>query len=163
MNAMYCAASRSPHESPSICFEGHAMRLMTVALLLASGPLAAADFGDPMPADAKPVPIAAAVAAAPALAQGPHVFSGRIGKVCQKKGCWMTLTEGDAVVRVMTGYRYFFPTDAQGDAVVYGTLTAKSMDAKTTAHMAEDAGEPAKALAEASVEWQIDALAVRIE
>ncbi len=139
------------------------MRLMTVALLLAAGPLAAADFGDPMPADAKPIPIAAALATAPALAEGPHAFSGRIGKVCQKKGCWMTLTEGDAVVRVMTGYRYFFPTDAQGDAVVYGTLTAKAIDAKTSAHMAKDAGEPADKLAAESVEWQIDALAVRID
>ncbi len=139
------------------------MRLMTIALLLASSPLAAADFGDPMPADAKPVPIAAALAAAPALAEGPHVFSGRIGKVCQKKGCWMTLTEGDAVVRVMTGYRYFFPTDAQGDAVVYGTLTAETMDAKSAAHMAKDAGEPASALAAESIEWQIDALAVQIK
>lgn len=139
------------------------MRLMTVALLLAAGPLVAADFGDPMPVDAKPIPIAAALATAPALAEGPHAFSGRIGKVCQKKGCWMTLTEGDAVVRVMTGYRYFLPTDAQGDALVYGTLTATTVEAKTAAHMAKDAGEAADKLAAESVEWQIDALAVRID
>ena len=33
----------------------------------------------------------------------------------------LMLTDGETMVRVNTGYRYFLPTDASGDAVVYGS------------------------------------------
>jgi hypothetical protein len=134
-----------------------------VCLLLAAPFVFAADYGDKLPADAAPVSIASALAAAEAHADSPRAFSGRVGKVCQKKGCWMTLTEGDAMVRVMTGYRFFLPADASGDAVVYGTLQRTEMDADEAAHMAKDAGEAAPAAAQEAVEWRIDATSIRIE
>ena len=136
---------------------------IAVCLLFAAPLAAAADFGDPLPAGAAPVSIASALADADAHDDAPRAFSGRVGRVCQKKGCWMTLTEGDAMVRVMTGYRFFLPTDAAGDAIVYGTLQRKDMSAGEAAHMAKDAGEAAPADGEGAVEWRIDATSIRIE
>jgi hypothetical protein len=139
------------------------MRNIFAASLLFAAPFAfAADYGDPLPADAAPVPIASALADAAALADAPRAFSGRVGKVCQKKGCWMMLTEGDTMVRVMTGYRFLLPTDASGEAVVYGTLQRTEMDAGEAAHMAKDAGEAAPATVGEAVEWRIDATSIRI-
>jgi hypothetical protein len=140
------------------------MRAVVLALLAAASPLAtAASFGEPVPADATPVAIAVALRDPAALGEGPRAFSGRIGQVCQNKACWMTLTEGDAMVRVMTKHRYFLPKDAKGDAVVYGTLQRKELDAEQTAHMAEEGGLPAPAEGSTSVEWRIDAAGVTID
>lgn len=139
------------------------MRILLAALLLCPPLVLAASYGEAIPADAAPVSIAAAIAGPAAADATPRVFSGRVGKVCQKKGCWMMLTDGEAMVRVNTGYRYFLPTDASGDAVVYGTLERKEVDAREAAHLAKDAGEPAPAAAQATFEWRIDALAIRID
>lgn len=140
------------------------MRRLAAAVLFFAAPFAfAADYGDPLPADAAPVSIATALADADVHADAPRAFSGRVGKICQTKGCWMMLTEGDAMVRVMTGHRYFLPKDASGDAVVYGTLKRKEMTAEQAAHMAKDGGEPAPAEGAVAVEWRIDATSIRIE
>ncbi|MCE3001806.1 MAG: DUF4920 domain-containing protein [Xanthomonadaceae bacterium] len=138
-------------------------RATAAFLLFAATSAFAADYGDPLPADAAPVSIATALADADAHADAPRAFSGRVGKICQTKGCWMMLTEGDAMVRVMTGHRYFLPKDASGDAVVYGTLKRKEMSAEQAAHMAKDGGEPAPADGQGAVEWRIDATSIRIE
>jgi hypothetical protein len=139
------------------------MRILLAALLLCTTAVHAASYGEAIPADAPPVSIAAAIAGPAATEATPRVFSGRVGKVCQKKGCWMMLTDGEAMVRVNTGYRYFLPTDASGDALVYGTLERKEIDAREAAHLARDAGEPAPATAQPTFEWRIDALAIRID
>jgi hypothetical protein len=139
------------------------MRALALALLAASPFAFAGTFGEPVPAEVAPVAIGKALEDPAALGEGPRVFSGRIGQVCQTKGCWMTLTEGDAMVRVMTRHRYFLPKDAKGDAVVYGTLSRKELDAEQTAHMAKDSGGPAPAEGATSVEWRIDAAGIRID
>jgi hypothetical protein len=139
------------------------MRILLAALLLCPPLAFAASYGEAIPADAPPVSIAAAIAGPAAADATPRLFSGRVGKVCQKKGCWMMLTDGEAMVRVNTGYRYFLPTDASGDALVFGTLERKEVDAGEAAHLAKDAGEPAPASAQPTFEWRIDALAIRID
>jgi hypothetical protein len=139
------------------------MRTLLAALMLCPPLAFAASYGEAIPAGTPPVSIAAAIAGPAAADATPRVFSGRVGKVCQKKGCWMMLTDGEAMVRVNTGYRYFLPTDASGDALVYGTLERWQVDAREAAHLAKDAGEPAPAAAQPTFEWRIDALAVRID
>lgn len=136
---------------------------IAACLLLVAPVVLAADHGDPLPPDAVPVSIASALADADAHDDAPRAFSGRVGRVCQTKGCWMILTEGDAMVRVMTGHRYFLPKDASGDAVVYGTLVRKEMSPAQAAHMAKDAGDAAPPDGQGAVEWRIDALSIRIE
>lgn len=139
------------------------MRFLLAALLLCPPLALAASYGEAIPADAAPLPIAAAIAEPVPADASPRVFSGRVGKVCQKKGCWMMLTDGEAMVRVNTGYRYFLPTDASGDAVVYGILERWQVDAREAAHLARDAGEAAPATTQPTFEWRIDALAIRID
>jgi hypothetical protein len=135
---------------------------MLIALSLLPLSAAAADFGDTMPTAVQAVNVAEAVAAPEQYQDGAQAFSGRVGKVCQKKGCWMMLTDGDTMVRVETGYRYFLPTDAQGSAIVIGRLHEVEVDAAQAEHLARDGGE-SKVLAEASREWRIDATSIRIE
>lgn len=76
----------------------------------------------------------------------PQKFSGRVAKVCQKRGCWMVLANGEAHARVMFGKDDFFiPTDSTGNAVVYGTLSATQMSEGMAKHLAKDEGaDPAK-------------------
>jgi hypothetical protein len=138
------------------------MRVLSVLLCLLSGSALAADFGAPFPAEVGAVGISQAVVSPERYAGSEQAFSGRVGKVCQKKGCWMMLTDGETMVRVETGYRYFLPTDAQGKAVVIGRLHAVEVSAEQAEHMARDAGDT-QVLADAGREWRIDAASVRIE
>lgn len=102
------------------------------------------------------VPLAR-VLAEPKRSPEPQLISGRIGKVCQNKGCWMTLHDGDAMVRVETGYRFAIPADATGDAVVLGTLKRSTLDEADAAHLRSESLDVA-----AGESWTLDAAGVRI-
>ena len=99
-------------------------------------------FGDEMPGDIEATPIAEAVKSVTGETLGPIKMSGQITQVCQKKGCWMVLTEGETWARVrIKDYGFFVPTDsAQQEAVVYGVLTAKQLTASEANHYEKDAG-----------------------
>ena len=75
--------------------------------------------------------------------EGQHVITGRVTQVCQKKGCWMILAEGDAFARVdFNDHAFLIPKDTQGQAAVYGRLVKKQLSAEQRAHYAEEgAGE----------------------
>jgi len=69
---------------------------------------------------------------------------GKVDKVCKKKGCWMTIRDGDVEARIVT-YEggFFFPTDAARgrEAVVEGRLEPKIVTKKFARHLAKDGGE----------------------
>ncbi len=70
------------------------------------------------------------------------IFSGKITQVCQKKGCWMMLTQGDSYARVdFNNHSFFIPKDSYGDAEVYGTLKEKTYSKKQKEHY-ESEGAP---------------------
>ena len=69
------------------------------------------------------------------------VFSGRVGKVCQKQGCWLQLIDGEQMARVMTHHDFTVPKDLAGGAVVSGKLERVELSEKEARHMAEDAGK----------------------
>lgn len=93
----------------------------------------------------------------------PQKFSGRVTKVCQKKGCWMVIADGEHSARVMFGEDDFFiPTDTSGNAVVYGTLTAKTMSEGMAKHLAKDEGKDAGAIKGDVQEVQITATSVML-
>lgn len=101
----------------------------------------ARQFGEEMPADQ------AAQSLSDAIAKhedggSDQVISGRVGQVCQKQGCWMTLSDGDNLARVMTGHEFLLPKDLKGDVVVYGKLEAFNLDQKEIQHMAKESGKP---------------------
>lgn len=72
--------------------------------------------------------------------------TGKVSGVCQKKGCWMTLTSGDPgaqSVRVsFKDYGFFVPKDCLGkSATVEGHFAAKTISAAEAQHFAEDAAK----------------------
>ena len=88
---------------------------------------------------------------------------GRIGEVCQKKGCWLALDAGEGrpirvlVPRTEDGYGFTVPTGASGEAVVHGTLSIQPLDTATRDHYESDgAARPD------SVEVQIAARGIQI-
>jgi hypothetical protein len=117
---------------------------LLIPLLFASAAAAQAPaprtFGAEMPAGAA-VPIAAAIDAYTSDVAEPAKYSGRVAKVCRQKGCWMELESDGRSARVtMLDYGFFLPTDAQGRAEVFGTLSQVELDEETAQHFAEDAG-----------------------
>lgn len=121
---------------------------------------AAGGFGAAMPADPKPVALADAMAKLDAATPSQDgVFAGRVGKVCQKQGCWMQLLDGEQSARVMTGHKFTLPKDYSGNALVSGKLERIELSEKEARHMAEDAGkefDPSLS----RVEYRIDARGV---
>jgi Domain of unknown function (DUF4920) len=123
--------------------------MLAAATAAAEAPVAAdpgKQFGDAIAADLKVSALRIAVAdySADAPAQ---VISGRVGQVCQKKGCWMTLTDGDVMARVMTDYKFVLPKDLSGEVVVFGTLQAIDLAPEEAEHMAKDAGKSVSEIA----------------
>jgi len=118
-------------------------RLLLASLLAAPGLVAASDakvYGAQMP-DGPAQSIAEAIDGYAGEISEPHKFSGRVAKVCRKKGCWMELESDGRSARVtMLDYGFFLPTDASGRAEVYGTLSEVELDEKTAEHYAKDAG-----------------------
>lgn len=115
-------------------------------------------FGEPMPAGDAAALASAEVGDADAA---PRKISGRIVEVCQNKGCWAMLEdEGRAARVMMKGHAFFLPKDASGPAIVFGRLQAKTLDAKTAQHLAEDAGKAEPAARE---ELRIDASSVVLQ
>ena len=102
---------------------------------------AARQFGEAIDVKADVTALGAAVLVYSADT-GEQAISGRVGKVCQQKGCWMTLSDGDVMARVMTDYKFVLPKDLSGEVVVFGKLEALELDQKEIAHLAKDSGKP---------------------
>ncbi|HEY8366768.1 MAG TPA: DUF4920 domain-containing protein [Bacteroidia bacterium] len=92
-----------------------------------------------------------------------------IEKVCQMKGCWMTLVaDGDAPIRVtFKDYAFFVPKDAAGKkAVVQGVAYKEVLTVDMLKHYAEDAGkskEEIAAITEPKTEYTFEAEGVIIK
>ncbi len=79
-------------------------------------------------------------------------LTGRVSGVCQKKGCWMTLTSGEPEapsVRIsFKDYGFFVPKDCMGKtATVEGHFVVKTIPVAEAQHYADDAakeGSPAR-------------------
>ncbi len=74
------------------------------------------------------------------------LLRGRLADVCQRKGCWTMLQDGDAVVRVrFQDYGFFLPKDSVGrTALVEGTVSVRTLSEREARHYAEEArgGDP---------------------
>lgn len=114
-------------------------------------------YGEPMPA-AEAVDIDVAAADVGRYAGAPRAITGRITEVCQKQGCWLVLSGDNALARVfMHEHSFAVPKDAQGAAVVFGTLSEKDNSAAFVEHLVADgAAQPQPS------ELRIDATSVQI-
>ncbi|MEZ4463226.1 MAG: DUF4920 domain-containing protein [bacterium] len=107
-----------------------------------------------------------AIAAAPDQFAGKTVkVSGKIGSVCKKKGCWMTINgeKVTSVARVVfKDYSFFAPLDSQGKlATLEGVVEAKVLDEAERKHLAEDAQKPVEEIPAAELRLIATALEVR--
>ena len=73
-------------------------------------------------------------------AEEPILLRGRISDVCQRKGCWTVLSQGDASVRVrFKDYGFFLPVDSSGkQAYVEGVVKVATLSEKQAQHYAEE-------------------------
>ena len=93
--------------------------------------------------------------------------SGKVEKVCQKKGCWMIIRDGRQSVRIkFKGYSFFVPVSLEGKSVrVQGILSKKHMSKDEVAHYMKDGGatdEQIAANAKAKTDWNFVASAVEV-
>ena len=93
-----------------------------------------------------PTTLAALLETPEAFGEEPVLVHGRIADVCQKKGCWTILRDGDATVRVrFQDYGFFLPQDVQGqEAWVEGVVTVRTLSQKEARHYASEStgGDP---------------------
>jgi hypothetical protein len=77
-------------------------------------------------------------------------ISGNAVESCEKKGCWLTLQNGDKPeIRVtFKDYSFFVPKDLDGEKVVMeGVLKKKTSSVEELRHYAEDAGKTQEQIA----------------
>lgn len=75
------------------------------------------------------------------------LVSGTVEAVCQKKGCWMVVKDGNDTARVMMkDHAFAVPIDSRGKPVlVEGTLTKRTFDEAQVKHLEQDkGGDPSK-------------------
>lgn len=90
--------------------------------------------------------------------------TGTIDKVCQKKGCWMVVKDGDFEARVvMKDAAFTVPLDSTGKAAqVEGTLKVRVYTEAQAKHLAEDGGQDPNAVTGEKKEFLLMATAVEI-
>lgn len=106
----------------------------------------ATHFGEPMQTEA-PTVSAQQVLESPEQYDGQEVrLSGRVAQVCQRRGCWLTLTDGASSETVFVKFTCpiegrLIPQAAVGrEVVVAGTLQKTQISEAMARHLREDAG-----------------------
>ena len=135
-------------------------KIQTVALVLGFGCWAMIASASPPSADAQgdlfgteltlsePTALADIVASPERFDGKPVLLIGHVADVCQRKGCWTVLQDGDATIRVrFEDYGFFLPKDASGRrALIQGLVSIKTLSEAEARHYAEESktGDPAK-------------------
>jgi hypothetical protein len=88
-------------------------------------------------------PLREVVAGPESWADRPVLVEGEVRDVCQRRGCWMVLGDGEAQVRVdFEDYDFFVPKDAAGrHAFVEGRVWRDTLSEETARHYAEESGQ----------------------
>lgn len=76
-------------------------------------------------------------------------FSGKVDRVCQMKGCWMVMKEGDQAAQVtFKNYGFFLPKNSgKKSALLRGKIFMKELSEAEARHYAEDDGKSAQEIA----------------
>jgi Domain of unknown function (DUF4920) len=120
------------------------VRIFSIIAVLAVASSAVAQekakrFGEPF-TDAKKVKLADVMKNVEKYADKPIKIEGEIRDVCQNKGCWLVITDGESAMRVsFKAYSFFVPKDSAGKKVVLEGLVAKeTIDEEEAKHYAEE-------------------------
>jgi hypothetical protein len=77
----------------------------------------------------------------PAKYQNQRVLlEGKISDVCQMKGCWLMLSDGERAIRIkFEGYSFFVPKDSKGKKVrAEGRLSQETLSEEMARHYAAE-------------------------
>jgi len=90
--------------------------------------------------------------------------SGQIEKVCQKKGCWLVVKDGEVEARVtMKDHAFTVPVDSKGKpAQVEGLLKVRVFSEAQAKHLAEDGGEDPSKITGEKKEYVLTATSIEI-
>lgn len=118
-------------------------------------------FGAPF-TKSEPVPLAAAI---DGEAKEGVLISGEVEAVCQKKGCWMVVKDGDVSARVlMKDHGFAVPMDSRGKKVqVEGMLTSREFTEAQVKHLEKDGGGDPDAVSGTRTEHVLTASGVLIQ
>ncbi|HMV70361.1 MAG TPA: DUF4920 domain-containing protein, partial [Myxococcota bacterium] len=94
--------------------------------------------------DAQVVPVQTVLDDPGAYAGKALTVEGEISDVCQKRGCWMVVSDGKRTMRVtMKDHAFGVDMASTGArAQVQGELVAKAVDPKTVEHYKSEAARP---------------------
>jgi len=123
-------------------------------------------FGDSMPADAAAMSLSDAIASLDGESEATVKVMGEVTEVCQAKGCWMILVDGDTYARItFKDYGFFVPIETSMQrTVVYGVLSEHVLSGEQADHYAQDAGAQSTLAMEGEVrEYSLVASAVELE
>lgn len=72
------------------------------------------------------------------------LVKGSVADVCQKMGCWMTISDGTNTVRVITQHEFLLPKDIAGrEAVVAGQFNITELSEEAARHYNDESKNPA--------------------
>jgi hypothetical protein len=68
------------------------------------------------------------------------LLEGKISDVCQMKGCWLMLSDGERAIRIkFEGYSFFVPKDSKGKKVrAEGRLSQETLSEEMARHYAAE-------------------------
>ncbi len=125
-----------------------AMNLMLSAALVAAAEGQGASvrsFGAPIQLETQ-TPLADVLAHPERYAGQAVLVRGRVTDVCQRKGCWTVLADGDASLRIrFKDYGFFVPKDIRGQfALAEGEVRVETQSQKAARHLASESlgGDP---------------------
>jgi hypothetical protein len=118
-------------------------------------------FGKPFSLKAMPISLTDALKSP---STSPIVLKAKVGKVCKKKGCWMTLENKSGEVRVtFENYGFFVPITLVGKNVLLeGVLKSHKMSLKETKHYIQDEGGNPDKVTKARTEYRLVATSVKV-
>jgi hypothetical protein len=92
------------------------------------------------------------------------LVSGVIDQVCQKKGCWMVVRDGEKTARItMKDYAFVVPVDSKGKQVtIEGTIAVRTFTEAQVKHLEADRGGNPDDVSGTRTEYVVKASGVRI-
>ena len=110
-------------------------------------------------------PLSQVLASAKAGLKDPVQVTGEVESVCQKKGCWLVVKDGEAQARVlMKDHAFTIPMDTKGKPVVVeGTIEARTFNEAQVKHLEKDAGKDPAAVSGERTEYVLTATAIELK
>ncbi len=95
----------------------------------------------------------------------PVQISGQVDSVCQKKGCWLVVKDGEAQARIlMKDHAFSVPMDSKGKPVIVeGTIATRTFNEAETKHLEKDAGKDPAAVSGERTEYVLTATAIELK